>query len=327
MNKLKVIFTIISMLLFCPFLVLYAQSADVSDDYFLFGYFYGYERQNEGLHLAVSKDGLQWVSVKNDSSVFHPGFGAFFRDPMFKRDPKNPDLIHMVWSTGNNDSFGISSTYDLLNWFDTKEVRINKDVEGVYNTWAPELFWDEDTQQWMVYWGSSIQGKFVETSKLSPNPRANNRMYYSLSDDLENWSQPILLQDFGFPSVDCYIYKLPDNHPKGKYIEFVKHIVQPGKLAAIREAYSYSLTGPYVLTESYITGKYKFSEGPNLIKIGEYYYLYVDLSREHRMAVFRTKEIGMGKWEDLTDTASFPNEAKHGSIIRISKDMYDKLNK
>lgn len=298
---------------------------DKENDYFVFSYFYDGERQNEGLHLAISCDGIHWTSVKNDSAIFHPGFGTRFRDPSLIKDPHDERLFHMVWTTERKDGFGIASSYDLINWFDVREVLVNKNIKDVINTWAPELFWDGDNKQWMAYWGSSIEGRFPETAKLSKNPKANNRMYYSVSKDLKEWSEPELLQDYGFPSNDAYIYKLPANNPNGKYMKFVKHIVTPGYNAQIRIAYSHSLYGPYRLTDKYVTKKYKFMEGPNLLKIGDYYYLNVDLSREHRMALFRTKCLDDCEWEDLTDLAKFPKASKHGCIISISKEIYKKL--
>lgn len=267
---------------------------DKENDYFDFSYFYDEERQNEGLHLAISCDGIHWTSVKNDSAIFHPGVG-------------------------------ISTSCDLINWYDVREVLVNKNIEDVINTWAPELFWDGNNNQWMAYWGSSIEGRFPETAKLSKNPKANNRMYYSVSIDLKEWSEPELLQDYGFPSNDAYIYKLPANNLNGKYMKFVKHIVTPGYNAHIKIAYSHSLYGPYKLTDKYVTKKYKFMEGPNLFKIRDYYYLIVDLSREHRMALFRTKCLDDCKWEDFTDLAKLPKASKHGCIIGISKEINKKL--
>ena len=296
-----------------------------SEEYYVYVYFYDAERQNEGLHMAVSRDGINWTPVNNDVATFHPGFGTRFRDPSLVKDPHDTKLFHMVWTTERNDGFGIASSYDLINWFDVREVLVNKNVKGVINTWAPELFWDSDNNVWMAYWGSSVEGRFPETAKLSKNPKANNRMYYSVSKDLKEWSEPELLQDYGFPSNDAYIYRLPENNPNGKLIKFVKHIVKPGSKAQIRIAYSDSLYGPYKLTDKFVSKKYKFMEGPNLLKIGEYYYLNVDLSREHRMALFRTKCLNDCEWEDLTDKAVFPKASKHGCIIGISEEIYNKL--
>lgn len=318
---------VLTFFLFFNSLNIFAGSGNNSiGNYFVFSYFYGDERQNEGLHLAVSTDGLNWTPVKKDSTIFHPGFGERFRDPTLIYDVKNPKLIHMLWTTERKDGFGIASSYNLTDWFDVMEVVINQHVEGVINTWAPELIWDEDNRQWVVYWGSSIEGKFPETEKLSKNPKANNRMYYAVSKDLKTWSAPALLQDFGFPSNDCYIYKLPVNHLRGKYIQFVKQIEKPGSLAYIRMAYADSLLSKYKLADEYLTKKYKFSEGPCIFGAGDYFYMIVDLSQEHRMAMFRTKEVGVTEWEDVTDIANFPLKAKHGCVLRISKALYENLN-
>lgn len=296
-------------------------------NYFLFSYFYGGQRQNEGLHLAISKDGLRWTPVKNDSVLFHPGFGTRFRDPSLVRDPNRPEIVYMVWTTETNDAFGFASTKDFIRWENIGEIAINKNVPGVFNTWAPELIWDEEGKRWMIYYASSVKGRFPETAALANNPKANNRMYYAFSKDLVHWSQPELLADFGFPSNDNYIMKLSQHHPKGRYINFVKHIEKPGQRAYIRIAYADSIQGPYKLTDEYVTQKYMFCEGPNVFLIDGNYYLNMDLSREHRMAIFRTTQPGITEWEDMTDKSVFPKEAKHGSVINISKQLFEQLQK
>lgn len=320
---IKIVSSII--FIFYGFNAFATNKKDTTDNYFVFSYFYGNERQNDGLHLAVSTDGLNWQPIKNDHVIFHPGFGERFRDPTLIYDVHDPKLIHMLWTTERKDGFGIASSYNLTDWFDVREVIINKNVEGVLNTWAPELIWDTESNNWIVYWGSSIKGRFPETAVLSKNPKANNRMYYAKSSNLKDWSEPVLMHDYGFPSTDCFIFKLPVNHPRGKYVQFVKQIEKPGSLAYIQMAFSDSIAGDYILNNQFVSRKYKFSEGPNVFYLKGYYYLILDLSQEHRMSIFRTKQIGITEWEDLTHVACFPKEAKHGTVLRISKELYVSL--
>lgn len=321
-RKRMQIFLVLSLLV-CS--TIYGQGNKYKKDYFVFAYFYGNERHNEGLRLALSKDGINWDKLKNDKIVFHPGFGEFFRDPSLIRDVHDEEVIHMVWTTGSNDGFGIASTRDLINWFDVREIKINKNVPGVLNTWAPELIWDESRNEWMVYFASSVQGRFIETEYLSANQKANNRMYYAFSKDLKTWTDPILLQDHGFISNDNYIYKLSDGHPRGKYLNFVKDIQKPGVHALIREAYSDNLTGPYEITDTYLSKNYNFFEGPTLIKIKGNYFMYCDLTRLYKMSLFRTKDLGSGVWEDLTDILKFPEGGKHGTPLRVDRKTFKRL--
>jgi len=284
--------------------------------HYVFSYFYGDARQNEGLHLATSTDGLAWTPVANDAVLFHPGFGTRFRDPSLVRDPDGK-RIHMVWTTETPNAFGFATTTDLIHWTDVREIPVMAPIPGTINTWAPELFWDTPRQRWITYWGSSVEGRFPETAKLSTNPKANNRMYYATSPDLRTWSAPQLLADFGFPSNDAYLLATPGNLT-GEYALFVKHIVKPGSLARLQLAFAAAdPLGPFKLTDEIVSADYAFCEGPSVIRIGDFSYCYFDLSNQHRLAVTRSPQIGGAPWEDLTPRLTLPPGAKHGTILTI----------
>lgn len=303
-----------SLALFICLLAGVALGAD--EKHYVFAYFYGDARQNEGLHLALSTDGLAWKPVARDAALFHPGFGERFRDPSLVRHPDGRRIV-MTWTTETPNAFGIATTTDLLRWDDVREVPVMATVPGTINTWAPELFWDAKRERWFAYWGSSVAGRFPETAALSPNPKANNRMYYATSPDLRTWSEPRLLADFGFPSNDAYLLATP-GHLRGNYALFVKHIVKPGAKARLRLAFGPAPEGPWTLTDEYVSGPHVFCEGPALQRIGEAWYCYFDLSREHRMAVTSSPAIGGAPWEDLTARLTLPPGAKHGSILEIA---------
>lgn len=295
-----------------------------TDGGFVFGYFYGGKRQNEGLHLAISRDGLDWSTVGNGKPLFHPGFGERFRDPSFIRDPDGK-RIHMVWTTERPDGFGHAVSTDLIEWKDAREIRVMASVEGVINTWAPELFWDDPNNRWIAMWASSVKGRFPETAHLAnANPKANNRMYAATSTDLLHWSEPALLFDFGFPSNDAFLLPTPGVQG-GDYTLYVKEIKQPGKAAAIRVAIGPSPLGPFTLTAEKVTGEHQFCEGPVVMKIDGLFYCYFDLSNQHRMAVSRSTAPRGAPWEDLTARLTLPNGAKHGSILQVDEATFQAL--
>lgn len=298
-------------------LLLAGAGAAANEQHYVFAYFYGGARQNEGLHLAVGRDGFAWTPVAGDSALFHPGFGERFRDPSLVRDPDGK-RIHLVWTTETPNAFGIATTTDLIHWEDAREVPVMAAVPGTINTWAPELFRDAPRQRWIAYWGSSVAGRFPETAKLSDNPKANNRMYFATSPDLRTWSEPRLWFDFGFPSNDAYLLATPGN-PRGDYALFVKHIVKPGVRAHIRLAFASSPEGPWRLTDERVSGDHDFCEGPAVLRIGEAWYCYFDLSRKDHMAVSRATGIGGCAWEDVTARLTLPAGAKHGSILPIDE--------
>ncbi len=108
-----------------------------------------------------------------------------------------------------------------------------------------------------------------------------------------------------------------------------KHIVNPGQQARLYLSFSSRIDGPYHAPKNgfeYISDPYEFCEGPAVIKIGDWFYCYFDLSRKHRMACKRSKTIDAVVWEDVTDRLTFPKGVKHGDVLRVPLDIYQKLN-
>ena len=56
--------------------------------------------------------------------------------------------------------------------------------QWVHNCWAPEIFYDEATKQYLIFWASTIEGRFPETAG-SCESKLNHRMYYVTTKDFE----------------------------------------------------------------------------------------------------------------------------------------------
>jgi hypothetical protein len=82
---------------------------------YLFCYFKG--SSSDGLHLAVSTDGLKWEALKGDSSFLKPAVAKdrLMRDPCIIRGADG--LFHMVWTVSWADKgIGYASSKDLIHW-------------------------------------------------------------------------------------------------------------------------------------------------------------------------------------------------------------------
>ena len=55
------------------------------------------------------------------------------------------------------------------------------------NAWAPELFYDEAKKQWLIFWATTIPGKFPETDSTGNNG-LNHRIYYVTTKDFQTFS-------------------------------------------------------------------------------------------------------------------------------------------
>ncbi len=174
-----------------------AQSA------YLFSYFKG--NGEDGLHLAYSLDGYKFTALKNDESFLSPDIGddKLMRDPSIVRDPDN--TFHMVWTSGWWDRIiGYASSLDLINWSGQKAIPVMIHEPDASNCWAPELFYDETGEQFIIVWSTTIPGRFPE-SEGSSEDDMNHRLYYTTTKDFETFSETMLFYNDGFSVIDGYI--------------------------------------------------------------------------------------------------------------------------
>ena len=102
--------------------------------------------------------------------------------------------------------FGYSSSKDLINWGEQQFVPVMEDTSTV-NVWAPELFYDDVKDEFIIVWASTIPYKF---EKGIEEERNNHRLYYTITKDFQEFSEAKLFLDPGFSSIDATIVKRAD---------------------------------------------------------------------------------------------------------------------
>ncbi len=130
--------------------------------HYLFSYFTG--NGEDGLHLAHSTDGYRWTALNGGRSLLAPAAGKdkLMRDPSIARGPDG--TFHMVWTVSwNEKGFGYASSRDLIHWSEQRYIGVMEHEPEARNTWAPEVFYDEATGQFLVFWSTTIPGRFPET--------------------------------------------------------------------------------------------------------------------------------------------------------------------
>jgi len=80
--------------------VFLALQSEGQNQVFLFSYFTG--NGQDGLHLAYSKDGLNWHALNDGKSMVAPTVGEdkLMRDPFILQGKDG--LFHMVWTSSWN---------------------------------------------------------------------------------------------------------------------------------------------------------------------------------------------------------------------------------
>ncbi|RZK65674.1 MAG: beta-galactosidase, partial [Pedobacter sp.] len=273
----------------------------------------------DGLHLAYSRDAYQWTALKNDSSFLKPTVSKdqLMRDPCIIRGADG--LFHMVWTVSWKDKgIGYASSKDLIHWSEQQFLPVMAKQEGARNTWAPEITYDSLTKTYIIYWASTITGKFSETAS-SLEDGYNHRIYFVSTKDFKTYSETKLLYEPGFNVIDATIVK-----DKGKFIMFLKDETREPVQKNIKIATADHLTGPYSNSSQSITGKY-WAEGPTAIKVGNEWLVYFDKYRDHRYGAILSSDLK--DWTDVSDKILLPKGLRHGTILTIKEKELKKLLK
>ena len=138
-------------LLFSISIILALTACKAQKPAYLFTYFKG--NGEDGLHLAYSNDALNWKSLNDDKSILTPEVGEqkLMRDPAVIKG--GDGLFHMVWTTGwTEHGIGYASSKDLINWSEQELIPVMEHEETARNCWAPEITYDAQNDEYMIYW-------------------------------------------------------------------------------------------------------------------------------------------------------------------------------
>ncbi|RFB04938.1 glycoside hydrolase family 43 protein [Parvularcula marina] len=277
-----------------------------------------------GLHLAWSEDGLDWHDINEGASVLPPLVGGrLMRDPCIILG--GDGRYHMVWTTGWwEDNIAIAHSDDLITWSEQTELPVMRGTDGVMNSWAPEIFYDEKDGEYLIFWSSAVPGRFPETDdrgdiRSTTGKSINHRVYYTKTKNFETYSPTALFYDGGFVSIDANI--LRDGE---RYIMFLKdETKRPEPEKNVRIAIAADPEGPWGPASPPISPDGIWIEGPTSVKIGEQFYVYYDAYMEHRMMALRSPDLI--HWEDISDRLNFPEGSRHGTVLPIDRETLERL--
>jgi hypothetical protein len=283
----------------------------------MFAYFKG--NGEDGLHLAYSDDGFKWTALNNDSSFLHPTVGTdkLMRDPCVIRG--GDGLFHMVWTVSwKEKGIGYASSKDLIHWSEQQYIPVMEHEHEALNAWAPEIYYEAATKQYMIYWATTIPGRFPKGDSAGDN-KYNHRLYYVTTNNFKTYTKARLLYDQGFNVIDGTITKWGN-----QYAMVLKDETRYPPQKNLRVAFSNTVTGGYGKPSAPITGKY-WAEGPTTLKIGNNLLVYFDKYTEHQYGVVSSSD--MEHWTDLSDKLSMPKGIRHGTVFTVSRKELEKLLK
>ena len=285
------------------------------DRVFLFAYFKG---RGDGLHLAYSKDGLRWSAMFNDSTILKPQLSKdkLFRDPCIVKG--GDGKWHMVWTVSWNDKgIGYASSDDLFHWSEQQYLPVMQHEDSARNAWAPEINYDPQSGEYLLYWATTISGRFPSKDTAAESGY-NHRIYATTTKDFKTFNPTKLFYEPGFSVIDASIVKHAD-----QYIMFLKNETRSPVEKNIRMATAKALKGPYSQPGDAITGKY-WAEGPTALFNKSKWIVYFDKYRDHKYGALQSSDLE--EWEDISDKIELPPGIRHGTTFSVSVKEFDRLN-
>lgn len=297
---------IVLMALFCFFFCACNKQA------YLFTSFH--EPANEGLRLLYSDDAYHWTDLNKVFLKPEAGTQKIMRDPSMVQGPDG--TFHLVWTCSwkGDSGFGYASSKDLVHWSAQKFLPVMENEPSTVNVWAPEIFYEEETKEYLIIWASTVPFRFAKGVEEEDN---NHRMYYLSTKDFNSFSAAKLFLDPGFSVIDAVIVKRKSKD----YVLVLKDNTRPNR--NLKVAFSNSATGPYSQASAPFTEK--LTEGPTVVKVGKEWLIYFDAYGQKTFSAMKTKDFK--SFTEVTKEVSVPEGHKHGTIIKVKKSVVTALKK
>ena len=142
--------------------------------------------------------------------------------------------------------FGYASSKDLINWSEQRRIPAMDSIASTQNLWAPELFYDDVKDQFMIIYASCVvDAGFdvgIEDEKKQPSS------LYVTTKDFQYILEPKLFYDPGFSCIDATLVKRGTDD----YVMVVRDNTRPNR--NIKVAFAKSAEGPYSPASEPFTG-------------------------------------------------------------------------
>ena len=307
---------------------------------YLFAYFTGEgTADGEQIRYALSRgnDPLHWRELNAGKPVLTSTTGEKgLRDPFVIRSPKGDkfyliatDLRMYQNSSGSWDqvqrhgskSIMVWESTDLVHWTDQRLVKVSPDSAG--NTWAPEAYWDDELDAYVVFWASKLY------ADDDPDHKGNtyNKMLYATTKDFRTFSEPKIWNDPGYSVIDSTVVKYKD-----EYYRYTKDERDPGssspcsKFITGEKSTSLTSTTYDFVADCIGKGAMDRGEGPTVFKSNteNKWYLFIDEYGGRGYVPFETTDLASGKWTPSTNY-QLPASPRHGTVLPVTQQEYDRL--
>jgi len=292
-----------------------------------------------GVYMTYSNDGLkfQWLAGGNPvmKAPNWPGENL-------TRDPSivfHNNKFHMVWTTcWNTRSIGYACSKDLKKWSKPLKIDVWNGRKDIKNTWAPELHWDPEKEEYFILFSSTTQEELHDKDGTGNPHGYDHRCYAVRTKDFQSFSEPKLFYTTKNPElsiIDPYITKddrSTETPNDDRWVMVIKNEMPAGKGGKnLRLVFSEKMQGPYQTTLGPpIVGSGteivdRMGEGPSMLKIGQEYWLYWDApGSKYSYCLATSKDLVT--WKNRSAELSLPvKHMRHGTVLRIPNQTLKKI--
>ena len=293
----------------------------------------------EQVYFAVSRDGFHWETVNDGNPVLWSYEGdKGVRDFTITRTKENKFVI---LATDLSLAYGMPYKYknswnevsrngskclvmwqsdDLIHWSDQRMIRVGNDNFGC--VWAPDIIYDKGNDNYVIHWSSSHKS----------NDYGPKSIYYCRTKDFETFSEPQVLYsgEPGCPVIDSAMYE-----EDGVYYCFVKgEKATKEHRASVYLVKGPSVTGPFTRVDAFDESIAEIQEGryeaPTAFKTADgRWCLMLDFygcsAEEQGYVPFLADTLASGKFVRSDSEFSFPYGFKHGTVLKITGEEYERL--
>jgi len=273
-----------------------------------------HEPATDGLRFLYSYDAYHWTDLNKTFLKPKVGTQKVLRDPSIAQGPDG--TFHLVWTCSwkGDKGFGYASSKDLIHWSEQKFLPVMESEPKTVNVWAPEIFYDDEKNEFVIIWASTIPFRFDKGIEEEDN---NHRMYSITTKDFVDFSKPKLFLDPGFSVIDAVIVK----RAVKDYVLVLKDNTRPNR--NLKVAFGKDALGPYQNVSE--TFSPKLTEGPTVVKVKNDWLIYFDAYGQKIYSAYKTSDFK--NFKDVTSEVSVPEGHKHGTIIKVKRKVIEGLKK
>lgn len=288
---------------------------------YLLAHFIGEQPDGEQVYFSYSEDGLHWKDLNGGQPVLRSDLGEKgVRDPFIIRSPLDHHFYIIAtdlriasgkgWGAavteGSRDII-VWKSADLVNW--SKPWAVTVGIDGAGCVWAPEAIYDEEAQDFLVFWASATEG--LDSSERK------HKIYSARTKDFVHFSNAELYIERDNHIIDTTIIAHEGSYYRLSKDETTKNITLEKGNSLHKEAFT-AVTAPNL-------EKIYGVEGPQIFKLNdrEEWCLIIDRFAEGKGYLpLLTTDLDSGEFR-VVEEGDFDlgaSKKRHGSVIPITID-------